>query len=379
MWNDSTITSAGTNLLAQWAEGSVLNICGATGGTGTVDPSALKDLTALTNEKQTGSIVNIERNDQSVLVKVQFPAAGSAYMLNQIGLWAQIDGGTPVLLAVYQDETGTSIPSTGQFLYNFIGAVAITNAGNITVTIDTLAFVTLSTLQAALNSYVAKDTRGQRNGVASLDSAGKVPVAQIPDLSDSYISRSKLGAANGAASLDENGKVPSSQLPSMNFIPSTDRGKAGGVASLDQSSKIPVAQIPDLSSSYIPANKKGVANGVASLDNSGKVPASQLPSMNYVPTSAKGTAGGVATLDNNAKIPAAQIPSLSYIPTSQKAVPNGVATLAEDGKVNPSQLRGGFIVSDTEPEDTTLLWITPAGVMKFYFNEEWHIVVPTWG
>lgn len=67
------------------------------------------------------------------------------------------------------------------------------------------------------------------------------------------------------------------------------------------------------------------------------------------------------------------------IPLTQKGQANGVATLAEDGKVVPGQLRGGFIVSSTEPSDTTLLWIDQNSRMRYYDNGLWKFIVPTWG
>ena len=65
------------------------------------------------------------------------------------------------------------------------------------------------------------------------------------------------GEAEGVATLDSNGKVPDSQL---------NLGVANGIATLDLNTKIPNAQL-----------NIGVANGMASLDANGRVPYSQLP------------------------------------------------------------------------------------------------------
>lgn len=56
---------------------------------------------------------------------------------------------------------------------------------------------------------------------------------------------SKIGQPNGIASLDSTGKVPSSQLPAMDYIPTSEKGAASGVATLDSSGKIPSTQLPD--------------------------------------------------------------------------------------------------------------------------------------
>lgn len=64
---------------------------------------------------------------------------------------------------------------------------------------------------------------GEPDGIAFLDSAGKVPTSQLP-----------RGDPSGVASLDSLSKVPDSQL---------GRGSANGVASLDASTKVPDAQL----------------------------------------------------------------------------------------------------------------------------------------
>lgn len=57
----------------------------------------------------------------------------------------------------------------------------------------------------------------------------------------------------------------------------------------------------------------------------------------------------------------------------------GVATLDEEGKVPSSQLRGGWILSATAPEDVTMLWITTSGTMKYFDGTGWKNVLPVWG
>lgn len=312
MWEQATITQAGERLLAQWIDGAVLNISKTTGGTGTTIPAALYDMTELLDERQTAKIVAINRNENTAVIQAQFDTAETAYNLNQIGIWAQIDGGEEALLAIYQDTTGSAIPKSGQFIYNFWGAIGITKDGQLTVNIDTGAFVTYESLEDRLVDYIPAD---------------------------------RYGVAGGVATLGEDGKVPADQLPPLDYVPTANVGQAGGVASLDGNGLVPVEQIPKLG--YIPIEQKGQRNGVATLGSDGRVPAEQLPSHDYIPTNQKGTAGGVATLES-------------------------------DGKVTPAQLRGGFIISNTAPSDTTLLWITPQGVAKFYYNGAWKNIVPTW-
>lgn len=96
-------------------------------------------------------------------------------------------------------------------------------------------------------------------------------------LGDDFISQNMIGVANGVASLNSSGKIPSDQLPSMDYIPTSQKGTANGVAPLNSSKKISSTYLPTMN--YIPTSQKGVANGVASLGSDGKVPTSQLPSM----------------------------------------------------------------------------------------------------
>lgn len=55
----------------------------------------------------------------------------------------------------------------------------------------------------------------------------------------------QIGQPNGIASLDSSGKVPADQLPAMNYIPTSEKGAASGVATLDSSGKLTEAQLPD--------------------------------------------------------------------------------------------------------------------------------------
>lgn len=92
----------------------------------------------------------------------------------------------------------------------------------------------------------AKEIGEAFSGLAEL-SGGMIPVSQLP-----------AGVPDGVATLDSTGKVPASQLPSMDYIPTSEKGAASGVATLDTTTKVPIAQLP-----------AGTANGVATLDESG--------------------------------------------------------------------------------------------------------------
>lgn len=321
------------------------------------------------------------------------------------------------------------------------------------------------TLTASSVGAVATTAVGAANGVASLDSSTLIPVAQIPGLNASkitaglldinrvptgstgttvslgnhnhdtaYLLQSARGVANGVAGLDSGGRVPLAQLPTslgavtsvngftgvivltasdVGAIATSARGAASGVASLDASTLVPVAQIPNLDASkitsgvialaqlptgttsttvslgnhthaYIPTSDKGNANGVASLDASTLIPIAQVPTgatsstvalgdhnhdSAYVLVSQVAAASGVASLDASTLVPVAQIPGLAatkitsgtldiariptggtsttvslgnhthgYVPLSQVAAANGVASLDASTLVPTAQI-----------------------------------------
>lgn len=74
----------------------------------------------------------------------------------------------------------------------------------------------------------------------------------VSNLGDAYVESKKIGAANGVASLDSSGKVPTNQIPPLSYLSTSSRGAANGVASLDASGKIPTSQIPISTSDYMP-------------------------------------------------------------------------------------------------------------------------------
>jgi hypothetical protein len=178
------------------------------------------------------------------------------------------------------------------------------------------------------SAFIAVTAVGMANGVAQLDSSGKLVTSQLPasanapvtsvngKIGDVILNSSDVGAvatsavgnSNGVAPLDSSGLLPSSKLPSgvvtsvngytgptpvlnasdvgaltqtaadARYPLLTQVGAASGIAQLGSNSKVPIGQIPDLSASYLTVSEQGTANGVASLDATGRIPSGQLPS-----------------------------------------------------------------------------------------------------
>ena len=199
------VTNAGAELLSAWAEGSTLSVYAATAGTGTVAEASLAAQTALTNQKQSVSIISKSVADDAdgLKIQVQITAPTTAYTLNQIGLWAKVDNGAGKLLALYQNSDGISIPTASaspDFAYTFYGYISVSNAGSISVTIDTSATATMSAVQAA----IAEATAGLKPIIATTaptaSTAGVVGQAYI-DTAASRIWRC-TAANNGAYTWD---------------------------------------------------------------------------------------------------------------------------------------------------------------------------------
>lgn len=353
MWEVSTITDAGSNLLASWITGTELRITRAFGGTGTVEAEELYALTALSDPKQPMSLVGMTKNENDVTIKLQLEAATDAYTLQQIGVFARVGNGEEALLAVFQDNVGISIPaaSTSQsFIYNFFATIAVNNTGTLTIEIDGGAAVTMETVQGLLDDKQDKIT------------------------------------ATGLLYRDEDGTIREG-IPGEDF----DAGKGGGGfygesdSAADNSAKIAAAEgyesleIGDLAVVVFDNANTAASPTLQVGDTEAKKIVSR--GKTYLLAEDYWEAGDYCIFLYDGTNWVLLFRFGTYIPMKQKGAAGGVATLAEDGKVVASQLRGGFVISATQPSDTTLLWIDTKQVMRYYdaSSKTWKPVLPVWG
>lgn len=89
-------------------------------------------------------------------------------------------------------------------------------------------------VQSQLQGDIAGNLQNQINEINRL----------IATYDSKYVLRTSIGQANGVASLNSSGKVPSTQLPSLNYISTSQKGVANGVATLDENGKLDYGQIP---------------------------------------------------------------------------------------------------------------------------------------
>lgn len=158
------ITNSGLSLVANWGERAVINFVRSEGGTGTYTEEEVRNKTSLVTVKQNISIIAEKKDGAKYSVKVEARAADVAYKLNQIGLYASLGNDEAVLFAIFQNEDGVDILSKvdyPMFVYSFYGTVNFANNGELTVTVDNEAYVTLGTLKEYLAQTVRhKDING---------------------------------------------------------------------------------------------------------------------------------------------------------------------------------------------------------------------------
>lgn len=143
------LTNAGNALLAEWAMGGrTLNITGASVGAGIVPQANMRTMTALANLKMDASIVEKKKITGGVNLRVRVGPAASAvgaFTGHEIGIWANLDGGTDILLSYHMDDgTGVSIPAESaspEFLFDMNCPLVISNDGTLNITIDGVVHV----------------------------------------------------------------------------------------------------------------------------------------------------------------------------------------------------------------------------------------------
>ena len=179
MWDQAVVTNAGKALLQQWAGGGTLTIDGARAGAGAVSQLNLINQTAVTQEKQTLSIISAKQVEGGTQFHVQITAPDAGYTAKQIGIYGRLDSGDSTLIALYQDESGITVPSKAEmpdFVYAFYATIQVGNTGTLSVTLDASALVTQATLTAA----VAK-AGDMKKSVYDADNDGVVDNAQKLD------------------------------------------------------------------------------------------------------------------------------------------------------------------------------------------------------
>jgi len=168
------------------------------GGTGQTTANAAFD--ALSPMTTAGDI--IYENATPTAARLAIGTSGQVLtVVSGLPAWSTPTSGTVTSVALLD---GSSTP-----IYNISGS-PVTSSGTLDFTLKT---------QSA-NTVFA----GPTTGSAAQPAFRALVAADIPSLSGTYVPQSEVGAANGVASLDSGGKVPLSQLPAtlMEFQGSWD-------------------------------------------------------------------------------------------------------------------------------------------------------------
>lgn len=228
-WDSAVITNAGTELLKQCYAGEKLILDYATGGTGTVTAESMLAQTALKEQKQQFSIVQITEvtGGQKVNVAVDNQNLTTGYAMQQLGIWAHIRDGAPVLLGLLQDAAGIQIPSNTEivdFSLNFYAVLAISGDAEIQISMDASALVS----EKRLNELLAgKSDTGHKHGAGDITS-GTLDSDRLPTVPISKGGTGKTTAADalealGAAAATHKhgaGDITSGTLDSARFADS---------------------------------------------------------------------------------------------------------------------------------------------------------------
>lgn len=106
-------------------------------------------------------------------------------------------------------------------------------------------------------------------GVVSNSGSGSAFLGWV-DVPDNFIPLTEKGTPNGVATLDSSGKVPTAQLPATTpSVPLSEKGANNGVATLDSSGKVPLTQLPTISTSAAGSNGQLQFNNVGGLGADG--------------------------------------------------------------------------------------------------------------
>lgn len=156
------VTNVGKSLINSLARGQhILTLTKATVGTGIVPAVDLRDQVAVTDERATASIISAVKVDDGTKYKIQVGPAdlSGSYTAHQIGVWAKLDDGEETLLMLTQDDgAGISVPTefdSPNFAFALFVVLALHDRSDVVINIDQSAYVTVSTLNEALERVAA--------------------------------------------------------------------------------------------------------------------------------------------------------------------------------------------------------------------------------
>ena len=154
LYNGAVITLAGQNLLAQAISGTELTWTAMRASSVAIpEGTDLTTLTALTGIEQTTDITDASVYGSNVVqVSARFSNTGisEAYLMETIGIYGQVTGGSETLIAVMTAETPDEMPvydqdSPSAFIFNV--QMSVQNANNLTMVVNDTGTATVADLR----------------------------------------------------------------------------------------------------------------------------------------------------------------------------------------------------------------------------------------
>ena len=152
--------------------GKIFSFTGAACSDGSVAMDVLHEQTALSGKSNPLSITAISSEGAARKLRLQLKndALTARFQLRQIGVFAQVADGAPILYQIMQRDEPETIPAaldSPNYVADYLVNTTVENAAQVTAIIDSAA-------------YLTRGEMGTAGGIASLGEDGKVPAAQLP-------------------------------------------------------------------------------------------------------------------------------------------------------------------------------------------------------
>ena len=151
-YNGAVITTAGEGIIAQALQGTKLTWTHMRTSSAVVAQSAIKALTALTDIEQTADITDATVYSTNVLqVSARFSNNGiaTAYLIQTVGIYGQLEGGSETLIAVMTAETPDEMPvydADAPSAFIFTNHLAVQDAASVTMGVNDAGTATVGQL-----------------------------------------------------------------------------------------------------------------------------------------------------------------------------------------------------------------------------------------
>jgi len=238
------ITDAGRELIAEYVAGLVqMNVNRITVGSGSVSEENMHSSTNLVSYKDDGSIIDTKDLDHGVDFEFEIgPRAAGAYVAKEIGMWANAGENRDVMIALFQNNDGATIPAKSvnpDFVYILSALLAIDNLDNLTITIDSTAYVPFSVYtpytvatQAQIDGKVDKE-EGKGLSHEDYTTAEKSKLAGIEDQANKYVLPKATASVLGGVKVGTGLAVSNDGTISNSAVRSVATGTANGTIAVN--------------------------------------------------------------------------------------------------------------------------------------------------